>query len=136
MLDRTFIQKLGFSPKENSFGVFQKKYTQFDNYLIEVDVEKEKFNFGSKIKSESSTTLNFSQEENLVVFECVNRLLEKGYRPEDIILEKIYPTGHGTSGRLDILVKRNSKAYLMIECKTRGNEYQKALKKMQNDGGQ
>ena len=136
MLDRTFIQKLGFSPKENSFGVFQKKYTQFDNYLIEVDVEKEKFNFGSKIKSESSTTLNFSQEENLVVFECVNRLLEKGYRPEDIILEKIYPTGHGTSGRLDILVKRNSKAYLMIECKTRGNEYQKALKKMQKDGGQ
>jgi type I restriction enzyme M protein len=132
---KEFISKLGFVPKDNENGIFFKKFPMF-NYVIEVNFEVKRFDFGSKIKVESGTTQNFSQEENWVVLECVNRLLEKGYKPEDITLEKIYPTGHGTSGRLDILVQKEKKAYLMIECKTWGNEYQKALKKMQKDGGQ
>lgn len=134
--NKELLKKLGFSAKENESDIFTKKYPSFGGYIIEADFQKNKFDFGSKIKSDSGTTQNFSQEENWVVLECVNRLLEKGYKPEDITLEKIYPTGHGTSGRLDVLVKKDKKAYLMIECKTWGNEYQKALKKMQKDGGQ
>jgi len=134
--NKELLKKIGFLPKENVNEIFYKKFHSFDDYIIEVDFFKNKFNFGSKIKSDSSTTQNFSQEENWVVLECVNRLLEKGYKPEDITLEKIYPTGHGTSGRLDILVKKDKKAYLMIECKTFNAEYDKALKKMQKDGGQ
>lgn len=134
--NKELLKKLGFLPKENESEIFYKKFTALGDYIIEADFSKNKFDFGSKIKSESGTTQNFSQEENWVVLECVNRLLEKGYKPEDITLEKIYPTGHGTSGRLDILVKKYKKAYLMIECKTWGNEYEKALKKMQKDGGQ
>ena len=57
---------------------FIKNFTAFGGYVIEVDFSKEKFDFGSKIKVESGTTQNFSQEENWVVLECVNRLLEKG----------------------------------------------------------
>jgi len=136
MPNKIFLQKLGFFPKNNASGIFYKNYKTAESYCIEVDLEKKRFNFGNKIKSESGTTLNFSQEENWVVFECVNRLLEKGYKPEDITLEKIYPTGHGTSGRLDILVKKNKRAYLMIECKTWGSEFEKAFKKLQKDGGQ
>jgi type I restriction enzyme M protein len=71
-----------------------------------------------------------------VVLECVDRLLEKGYHPEDITLEKVYPSGHGHSGRLDILVEKEEKAFLMIECKTRGKEFEKELKNTQKDGGQ
>src|SRR3989344_688973 len=134
--NKELLKKLGFSAKENESDIFYKKYPSFGGYIIEADFQKNKFDFGSKTKSDSGTTQNFSQEENWVVLECVNRLLEKGYKPEDITLEKIYPTGHGTSGRLDILIKKDKKAYLMIECKTWGNEYQKALKKMQKDGGQ
>ena len=93
--------------KNFSQGVFQKKYNQYNDYIIKIDFESKKINFGTKIKLESGTTQNFSQEENWVVFECVNRLLEKGYKPEDIILEKTWKTGHGTSGRLDILIKKN-----------------------------
>lgn len=136
MLQKQLLQKLGFLSKNNASGIFYKNYKTAENYYIEVDFEEKKFNFGNKIKYESGTTLNFSQEENWVVFECVNRLLEKGYKPEDITLEKIYPTGHGTSGRLDVLVKKNKRAYLMIECKTWGKEFEKAFKKMQKDGGQ
>lgn len=136
MKNKELLKELGFLPKENEDEIFYKKFLNSDNYIIEVNFSNNKFDFGSKIKSDSLTTQNFSQEENWVVLECVNRLLEKGYKPSDITLEKIYPTGHGTSGRLDILVTKNKKAYLMIECKTWGVEYQKAFKKMQKDGGQ
>lgn len=136
MPNKNFVQKLGFLPKNGASGVFGKPYLLHDGYITEVDFESKKFNFGSKIKFDSGITQNFSQEENWVVLECVNRLLEKGYAPEDIILEKIYPTGHGTSGRLDILVKKNNKAYIMIECKTWGTEFDKEFKKLQKDGGQ
>lgn len=137
MPNKTFLQKLGFVPKENTSGIFYKNYKTAGNYYIEVDTKKERFNFGTKIKSESGTTQNFSQKENWVVLECVNRLLEKGYKPGDIILEKTWKVGHGASGgRLDILVLKNKKAYLMIECKTWGLEFEKEFKKIQKDGGQ
>ncbi len=127
------VKALGFSPKDNSIGIFTKKY---NSYSIEVDFENSKINFGKKVKCDSKTTQNFSQEENWVVLECVDRLLEKGYDPEDLILEKVYPTGHGTSGRLDILVLKNKKAFLMIECKTWGKEFEKELKSLNKSGGQ
>lgn len=129
------IQKLGFSPKEDASDIFHKKYT--DNYSIEIDFKNEKINYGKLISADKKTTQNFSQAENWVTLECVDRLLSKGYSPKNIVLEKVYPTGHGTSGRLDILVNRNDgTAYLMIECKTYGFEFEKAVKKLKKDGGQ
>lgn len=134
---KKLILSLGFIPKENTIGIFQKKYSNVDNYTIEIDFEKEIINFGNKIKGESKTTQNFSQTENWVVLECVDRLLEKGYQPQNITLEKTWKTGHGTSGRLDILVsKDDGSAYLMIECKTWGTEFEKELKNLEKNGGQ
>jgi len=131
---KNFIQTLGFTPKENTSGIFHKKY---NGYAIEIDFENSIFNFGNKIKGESKTTQNFSQAENWVVLECVDRLLEKGYLPQNIVLEKTWRTGHGTSGRLDILVTRdNGSAYLMIECKTWGVEFEKEFKNLERNGGQ
>ena len=137
MKQKKFIQVLGFKPKENTSGIFHKIYSKCDNYEIKIDFEKENFNFGDKIKAESKTTQNFSQAENWVVLECVNRLLEKGYQPQNITLEKTWSTGHGTSGRLDILVTNDDgSAYLMIECKTWGIEFDKEFKNLGKNGGQ
>jgi type I restriction enzyme M protein len=135
MTNQEFVQKLGFLPKDKASEIFYKKFASSD-YVVEVDFEAKKFNFGTKIKAESGTTLNFSQEENWVVFECVCRLLEKDYKPEDIILEKTFPSGHGHSGRLDIFIKKEGQAFLMIECKTFGKEFEKELKNIAKDGGQ
>jgi type I restriction enzyme M protein len=45
--------------------------------------------------------------------------------------------GRKEKGKLDVLIAdKNDKAYLMIECKTWGEEYEKEKKKMQRDGGQ
>ncbi|MDR0438035.1 MAG: N-6 DNA methylase [Bacteroidales bacterium] len=134
---KKFLTALGFTPKEKAADVFSKKYQQAGGYCLEVDLQKQIINYGNKIKSENKTTQNFSQPENFVVLECVNRLLEKGYQPQHIILEKTFPLGHN-SGRLDILVTReeDDTAYLMIECKTYGKEFDKAFKKMKENGGQ
>jgi type I restriction enzyme M protein len=47
-MEKTFIQKLGFLPKENTSGVFSKKFLY--GYCIELDFEKDTFHFGGKIK--------------------------------------------------------------------------------------
>lgn len=133
--EKNLITQLGFTAKENSNGIYQKKYE--NNYAIEVDFNNEKINYGTLIRADNKTTQNFSQQENWVVLECVDRLLEKKYAPQNITLEKVFPSGHGTSGRLDILVSRDDgTAYMMIECKTWGAEFDKEFKNLNKDGGQ
>lgn len=135
MSNKTFIQKLGFRPKENSAGIFIKKYA--GDCFIEVDFEKSTFHFGGKIKVHGKDTQNITKPEDWVVLECVNRLLEKGYKSENIILEKTWPAGHGVSKALDICVtKDDGSEYLLIECKTYGKEFDKALTRLNKDGGQ
>ena len=134
---KNLLIAIGFSPKESVCDVFAKKYPQADNYCLEVDFEKQAIFYGDKINTESKTTQNFSQPENFVVLECVNRLLEKGYKPENIVLEKTWGAGHGTSGRLDVCVTRDDcSEYLLIECKTYGKEFDKEFTRMKKDGGQ
>ncbi len=83
-------------------------------------------------------TCNFSAPENFVVFECVHRLLVKGYAARHIELEPNWKVGHGASGgRADILIKDNAgNALLIIECKTAGKEFERAWKSTKQDGDQ
>ena len=128
------ITALGFVPKNGTNGIYHKIYV---DYAIEIDFETQSINYGSAITAESKTTQNFSQPENFVVLECVDRLLTKGYKPQNIVLEKTWPSGHGTSGRLDICVNReDGTPYMLIECKTFGKEYDKELARIRKDGGQ
>lgn len=137
MESKNLIKKLGFLPKENAVGIFQKKYQEHSNYAIEIDFNKEVINYGKLIVSDNKTTQNFSQAENWVVLECVDRLLTKGYKPQNIILEKTWGAGHGSSARLDICVTReDGSEYLLIECKTHGKEFEKAFNRLNKDGGQ
>lgn len=135
MIDHIFLKNLGFSLKENVESLFVKKYQ--NGYSIEVDLNKKSIDYGNKISCENKSTSNFANPENFVVLECVNRLLEKGYKPENIVLEKTWAAGHGTSGRLDICVTRDDGSeYLLIECKTYGKEFEKEFTRMKKDGGQ
>lgn len=147
-LDSDSIKKqiiaIGFLPENGKNGVYRKVYADHNEYTIFVDFNQGKIEYAADVNSEDSvikvwgrTTSNFSQAENLVILECVNRLLLKGYAPCCIELEKTYPSGRGHSGRLDILVKReDGTPFLMIECKTWGAEYEKELGRMTRNGGQ
>ena len=131
---------LGFSPKENAVNVFSKKYQQAEGYYIEVNLEKQNINYGEKIQIGRDTCLNLGEhhEENAVTLECVDKLLSIGYKPENIRLEEPFRLGRNSgSGWLDIIVTReDGTAYLMVECKTYGEEYDKELKNIQKNGGQ
>ena len=134
-----FLYSLNFKSKDGTKNSYHKFY---DNYEIIVNINeqnpsKSKTNYGTKIKKDRDTTSNFECKENFVILECVNRLLEKGYKPEDICLEKAYSSGRKEKGQfLDILVSKDEESFLMIECKTFGEEYEKELKKIKENGGQ
>lgn len=134
---KKYITALSFLPKNGTSGIYHKVYSDHDNYVISIDFNTEHIEYGDKIIAESKTTQNFSQPENFVVLECVDRLLTKGYKPQNIVLEKTWPSGHGTSGRLDICVNReDGTSYMLIECKTYGKEYNKESAKIHKGGGQ
>ncbi|MEQ1733989.1 MAG: N-6 DNA methylase, partial [Bacteroidia bacterium] len=130
-----YIQTIGFTPKENAANIFEKKYT--NGYTLELDVKKETIHFGGIIKIQGKLTQKITKPEDYVVLECVNRLLLTGYAPETISLEKVYPAGHGFSGRLDICVTHpDGTEFLLIECKTYGKEFDKEFTRLKKDGGQ
>ena len=137
---KSLISHLGFIEQESD--IFQqnylKIYTNHKNYVIKVNFATEKIDYGDKILVEDETTSNFSQPENFVVLECVNRLLEKGYEPKHLILERKFPLGRtGKSGKSDISVfDREEKSLIIIECKTWGKEYEKEKNRMIENGGQ
>lgn len=134
---RELLGLLGFKPQEGDKDIYYKNYPNHKNYVLKVDFEKEKIDYGTKIKLGDLTTSNFENSENFVVLEGVDRVLEKGYEPDKLSLEHKWPMGRREKGKLDILVMdKDDKAYLMIECKTWGDEYDKEKKKMQRDGGQ
>lgn len=122
---------LGF----DKHGKVYSKHYNGANCDITIDFEKERIEYPSSIDTGANTTTNFSQEENFVVLECVNRLLEKGYKPESIFLEKTWTLGHtGKSGRADITIyDKKDSAYLIIECKRAGNDYKEARKELFED---
>ncbi len=136
---KELLNILGFNYKENAEGILIKYFPNHKNYIIEVDLRNNSINFGNAIffNNTKNSTQKITKDEDYVVLECVDRLLTKGYSPKNIILEKVYPSGHGTSGRLDILVTRDDgSAYMMVECKTWGKEFDKANLKLGKDGGQ
>jgi type I restriction enzyme M protein len=77
---KNLLSKLDFTLTEGAKGIFRKEYSQFRNYAIEVNCDKQIIDYGNKIKCGSKRTLNFSRDENFVVLECVDRLLTKGYK--------------------------------------------------------
>ena len=130
---KNVLKILGFI--ENG-SAFEKKFSAF-NCSLGVDFANEKLIYPVEIKGRERND-DFKQPENFVVFECVNRLLEKGYRPEHIELEKEWHLGHDAKGgRADICVSSPDGSMLFIvECKTAGREFDKAYKDTCVDGGQ
>ena len=135
---KQLLSLLGY--KEVSPKRFKREFASFD-CCLEVDLEAEKliYPLDKGLKVNDDTTSNFSKPENFVVFECINRLLEKGYRPEHIEIEKKWALGHdrkGGKGDICIYDIDGKNMLQIIECKTYGAKYKEALKILRTDGGQ
>ena len=135
---------LGFT-QDGEQEVYSKEYHLNGNLVgdtrMSVNFEEKRLEFPADMRGgDRNTLIDDSHKENMVVFECVDRLLDKGYKSEDIELEKVWPLGHeGKSGRADICVNEagnRQKMLFIIECKTEGKEYENAIKETEQDGGQ
>lgn len=122
------LEALDFQRVDNSL-VWSKCFGSLD-CVMEANFHENKPSYPVEIGADSETSQDFSKPESFVVFICIAMLLEKGYRPEDIILEKTWELGHSAkSGRADITVYDQDKnAYLIIECKCAGQKYNEARK--------
>lgn len=133
------VKVLGFKKQQIDNHIYEKKYHD-GNCCILVDFLEQniKYPVDKDFIVNDKATCNFSAPENMVVLECVDRLLTKGYRPEHIELEKRWKLGHSSkSGKADIYVKDDDgNGLIIIECKTYGAEYNKELKNVAQDGGQ
>lgn len=124
---------------QNTLGQFYKEYPNGSKIIVDFSKEQIIYPEDDGFKVNVRTTCNFSQQENFVVFECIDRLFSKGYRAEHIEIEKKWALGHDEkSGRADICIYEPTKNGLLciIECKTYGREYNEALKILKTDGGQ
>lgn len=126
---QSFIEKLGFK----QVGKYHiKTYPQHDNYEIKIDIKAGKIFYRNdglttierrkdgKIQLGDTTSSHFkpgqdvNTQESLVVLEAVNALLEKGYEPQDIHIERRWKVGHGASGgKADINIYKNDKTFII-----------------------
>lgn len=131
---------------EQEGDVFIKSYEDV-SVPLKVDVRNERFYYEEVgITVGRETTSNFSEPENFVVFECIDRLLSMGYKPEHIELEPAWKLGHTQKGGYaDIWVRTHSslsgematdkESLLIIECK-KPDEFDGAWKDTLEDGAQ
>ena len=135
---------LGFN-QEGTQDVYTKEYHLNGNLVgdthMSVNFAEKRLEFPADMRGgDRNTLIDDVHKENMVVFECVDRLLDKGYKSEDIELEKVWQLGHeGKSGRADICVNEAGnpqKMLFIIECKTAGKEFENAVKETEQDGGQ
>lgn len=147
MITKDNIEKilpiLGF---EQDGDVFIKSYEGVGSPL-KVDVRNEHFHYKEAgITVGRETTSNFSEPENFVVFECIDRLLAMGYKPEHIELEPAWKLGHTQKGGYaDIWVRTHNslsgemaadkESLLIIECK-KPDEFDGAWRDTLEDGAQ
>lgn len=138
MIDESnFAKVLELLKFVKSGNIYAKHYVDFSCEMI-VDFDQKKMIYPDKIEGWERIS-KFSKNEFFVQFECVDRLLTKGYRPEHIEIEKSWRLGHDPSGgRGDVCVynEDHSEMLFIIECKTAGKEYKKAYNDTLADGGQ
>ena len=147
MITKDNIKKLLSALRfEQENDIFTKSYEGVERPL-KVDVRKEFFYYKEiGITVGRETTSNFAEPENFVVFECIDRLLSMGYKPEHIELEPAWKLGHTQKGGYaDIWVRTYSglsgemvadkESLLIIECK-KPDEFDGAWRDTLEDGAQ
>ncbi len=135
---RDALRALCYEPSGDG-TVYQKSWEE-TSAQITVDFSKKRIGYPKDLgfKVNKDTTCNFSDNENFVVLACVTMLLDKGYRPESLELEREWALGHEQkSGRADICINdERGDTLAIVECKTPGTEFKNEFKNMQSDGGQ
>jgi len=105
---QTLLLKAGFTSSEEVPDAYEFRVLGPEVLITVVydadHPEKSKINYTPRITVAHRGVTSFAKEESVVTLFCVADLLGKGYRPEDLSLEKTWKLGHNEKGRLDILI--------------------------------
>lgn len=113
---KKLLSVLGFSTEDSK--IYSKTYEQA-GITLSVNIPNEHFHYAEAgITVGRETTSNFSEPENFVVFECIDRLLTIGYKPEHIELEPAWKLGHtsSNSGEHGVVMESSGINMLMGNC--------------------
>lgn len=113
---KKLLSVLGFSTEDSK--IYSKTYEQA-GITLSVNIPNEHFHYTEAgITVGRETTSNFSEPENFVVFECIDRLLTIGYKPEHIELEPAWKLGHSSSnsGEHGVVMESSGINMLMGNC--------------------
>lgn len=113
---KKLLSVLGFSTEDSK--IYSKTYEQA-GITLSVNIPNEHFHYTEAgITVGRKTTSNFSEPENFVVFECIDRLLTIGYKPEHIELEPAWKLGHtsSNSGEHGVVMESSGINMLMGNC--------------------
>ena len=113
---KKLLSVLGFSTEDSK--IYSKTYEQA-GITLSVNIPNEHFHYKEAgITVGRETTSNFSEPENFVVFECIDRLLTIGYKPEHIELEPAWKLGHtsSNSGEHGVVMESSGINMLMGNC--------------------
>ena len=113
---KKLLSVLGFSTEDSK--IYSKTYEQA-GITLSVNIPNEHFHYTvAGITVGRETTSNFSEPENFVVFECIDRLLTIGYKPEHIELEPAWKLGHtsSNSGEHGVVMESSGINMLMGNC--------------------
>lgn len=97
---------------ETDLDIHTKNY---DGYKITIYAEKQKVDYGDKIKCGYN---ELSRHKDFVVLECIDRLLSNGYKPESIQL---------FTNDYDILITLENNKKMAIYCEQWGEDYTNAV---------
>ena len=127
-----YLKARGYSQNN---GLYEKTYEGTNTRLV-VNTDEQTILY--PVIVHDKTTSNFEENENFVVLDCVDRLLEIGYPPECIEIEPRWTLGHTSKGgKADVCVRdRAGDMYLIVECKTAGEEFNRYSAQLAKDGGQ
>ncbi len=95
--------------EEFELDKYQKIY---DGYKIVINAEKQTVDYGKDIKVLGKECKYLIRHKDFVILECVDRLLNKGYKPSDIVID-------GRAGYADIYLDG-----VFIYCEQWGKGYQ------------
>ena len=113
---KKLLSVLGFSTEDSK--IYSKTYEQA-GITLSVNIPNEHFHYTEAgITVGRETTSNFSEPENFVVFECIDRLLTIGYKPEHIELEPAWKLGYtsSNSGEHGVVMESSGINMLMGNC--------------------
>lgn len=101
---------LGFEETEQD--IYVKKYPQTE---ICIDAEEQTVYYGKDIRIDGNNCKYLKRHKDFVILECIDRLLQKGYSPCDMVLD-------GEEEKADIHIRG-----LDVFCEQWGRDYQEKL---------